>query len=277
MANSPILDACERPSTPSDWKHRVWTVREARAEGLYPPNPPVDTHDGIGYDFTWHHNIPWRTLKLSRKIACVFCAWPVFEQSLDLYGMRTCPLIKSKLKALREQQGPTQQPADERSYAEWVRVFDGLDLGKNEIEQLCESVAWQRWNIVEGPKESIRVEDPGSDDFDDFSRADPAHFDRCMAVERLFNALEELMSDYKVQENGKGDFNDMTGVWSAKPQGPVLAAQILIDEPLVMFEADHWRVMHWGGKVKDKIGTTLTSKAIPSKTCFMVRTRRCDE
>jgi len=36
-------------------------------------------------------------------------------------------------------------------------------------------VAWQNWNIVEGPKESVRTDDPGGDGFDDFTKADPTN------------------------------------------------------------------------------------------------------
>jgi hypothetical protein len=282
MPNSPILDGLDRPDSPNHWTRTDWKIQDARAAGLFPPPAPVNpTNGNLAYDFTWHHNIPWKTLRDSFKVAIVFCEWDVVEMLLDLYGMRLNPLVKRRIKLTKEAIGPTAQNASGATYEKWVNRFSGggeshlgnLSVEKQltnwQVDEIAQGVAWQRWNIVEGPKESIRVEDPGSDGFDDFSRADPAHINRYMAIEDLYHALVDITADYEARKANFASFNHMTGVWSLKLRGPVRNAQFLINQPLVMFNPSHWRVMHWGGQA--------LTKNLSGKVYYQVRTRRTDD
>lgn len=278
MPNSPILDGLERPDSPRSWTRTDWKIHQARAAGLFPPPAPVNpTNGNVSYDFTWHHNIPWKTLRDSFKVVLVFCEWDVVEMLLDLYGMRLCPLTKRRIMLTKEAMGPTASNASGATYEKWVNRFSGgpesllsslsaeKQLTNTQVDELVEKVAWQRWNIVEGPKESIRVEDPGSDGFDDFSRADPANIERYMSVEALYQALLDLEADYEARKAMPANFGHMTGSWSLKMRNTLRGAQFLIDAPLVMFNPAHWRVMHWGGG-------PLT-KDLSGKVYYQVRTR----
>lgn len=282
MPNSPILDGLERPGSPGHWVRTDYRIGAARAAGLFPPPAIVNpTHENFSYEFAWHHNIPWKTLRDSFKVAVVFCDWDVLEGLLDLYGLRHYPAVKRRIRETREAIFPRETHASGATYEKWVNRFSGepgshLDhlsaekqLTKLEVDALAVSVAWQRWNIVEGPKESIRVEDPGSDGFDDFSRADPDRIARYMAIDRLYDALVAIEADYEMRKTMPADFAHMRDEWSVMLRGPVNGAQFLINEPLVMFNPAHWRVMHWGG--------AALTKDLSGKIYYQVRTRRIDD
>lgn len=278
MPNSALLSG-ERPSAPSTWPHTNWTIGQARAAGFFPAGTP--THDGVSYDFTWHHNIPWKTLRDTWNIAYVFCTWDVVEGLMNLYGARRQRGLAKRLRDMREALGMTEKTASGATYQKWLDRFQGgantlLDslsaekqLTKVEADALEEGVAWQRWNIVEGPKESIRVEDPGSDDMDDFSRADRNRPMRYAAIDQLYRALLDLESDYNAARAGWADFKVPRDVWSVKLRGAVRNAQCLINQDLVMFTPQMWRVMYWGGNA---LTTNLSGKLY-----YQVRTRRIDE
>lgn len=281
MPHSPILDGVDRPDSPP-WTRTDWKVGAARAAGLFPPAAAVNpTHDNISYEFAWHHNIPWKVLRDSFKVAVVFCEWDAVEMLLDLYGMRFNPLIKQRIRLTKEALGPTATNAPGATYEKWVSRFSGgpesllgaleasKQLSKLEVDSLVLNVAWQRWNIVEGPKESVRVDDPGSDDFDDFSRADPTNFARYMAVEDLYRELVDLVADYEARKASFADFNYMRTAWTLKLRGVARSAQSLITQPLMMFNPEHWRVMYWNNKPLEK--------NLSGKVYYQVRMRRSDD
>jgi hypothetical protein len=281
MPNSPILDGLDRPSSPTRWTRTDWKIKDARAAGLFPPPAPVDpTHENFAYDFTWHHNIPWKTLRDSFKVAVAFCDWDVVEGLLDLYGLRLYPAIKRKIDSGRDAIFPRATHAPGATYEKWVERLSGnqgsqlgflseeKQLTTLDADIIAESVAWQRWNIVEGPKESVRVDDPGSDGFDDFSMADPSRSARYMAVKRLYNVLVEIEADYETRKTSPASYGHMKDVWSVKLRGPVQSAQFLINESLVMFNHAHWRLSD-----KDKPAT----KNLSGKIYYQVRTRKTDD
>jgi hypothetical protein len=89
----------------------------------------------------------------------------------------------------------------------------------------------------------VRVDDPGSDGFDDFSEADPANFARYDAVSKLYSALCALIQDYGVKKTATGDFDYMRDVMTLRISGAALAAQGLVGKPATMFDTEHWRTL----------------------------------
>ena len=135
---------------------------------------------------------------------------------------------------------------------------------------IAEKVAWQAWNIVEGPKSSIRVDDPGSDYFDDFSCADPENFHRYEVIGALYHALVDVVNYYNMHRTAFLNENEMKAM-STILSGPVLQAQQnLTDESLVMFNAEHWRRY-------EGYGTSPSLKELPGKAYYLLRKRRINE
>lgn len=281
MPNSPYFTG-ERPSPPSNWTRTNWTIGQARAAGFFPPNgPAVNVHDGIGYEFTWHHNIPWKTLRDSWKIIVVFCDWEIVEDLLLCYGQYHNYRIRDKIRGIKAALTPTRTNASGATYEKHVArmgggtesllgsVEDRYHLTNEEADALEFGIAWQGWNINEGPKESIRVEDPGSDGFDDFSRCDAGRYARYITVERLNMAFDDLISDYNARKAQFADHGYIQASWDTPLRNTVRAVKGLRNERPVPFNPAHWRVMHWGGGpiVKDLSG----------KPYWMVRTKRDDE
>ncbi len=281
MPNSPILSG-KRGSSPTEWVRTNWTIGAAREVGLYPPlEQGGAVTDAFSFDFTWHHNIPWATLRDSWNVVFAFCDWDVVDGLLTLYGGNGMPRVRAGLQAMRDALLPGEAELGGRTFAALMERFasgpgsalDGLpeeqQLAKTDADELHTNVAWQRWNIVEGPKESIRCEDPGDDDFDDFSRADTLNFSRYQAIELLYHALEDVLKDYNVKKNAVATVATMRDNWSVKLRGPVVGAQFLVAAPLRMFDHRMWRRMQYGAK-------PLTVKLNP-KEYYLVRTRRADE
>jgi hypothetical protein len=284
MPNSLILDGA-RPEPPN-WTRSQWTLGQARQVNLC---PAAATNGNLSYDFTWHHNIPWRVLRDSFNVVMVFCSWTVVGALLDLYGMRLSPDIRKRIRNLRKalalhnqsnDDQPDEKHAGGATYAKWVERFgrgpgsllEPLkledQLTTEHVDELRQSVAWQRWNIVEGPKESIRVDDPGSDDFDDFRVADPDHFDRYEDVHQLHEVLSDIEADYQRNKALVTSTHKML-TWSAKLQPLMPRMQSLINEPLIMFDPALWRTAAHIGNPKQK--------DIGGKTYYEVRLRRADE
>jgi hypothetical protein len=244
----------------------------------------------LSYDFTWHHNIPWKVLRDSFNVVIVFCNWRVTDALLDLYGMRLSPVIKRRIRDIRaalhlhlpdgNDDKPDEKHAGGATYEKWVARFsDGPEslleplslekqLTSDQVDELTQNVAWQRWNIVEGPKEAIRIDDPGSDDFDDFREADPAHFNRYEAAHELYEALSDIEADYR-RNKGLVTSCDKMRAWSAKLQALVPRTQFLTSEPLMMFDSTVWRVAGYtNGPLEKDLG---------GKMYYQVRLRRGGE
>ncbi|MCO6456350.1 MAG: hypothetical protein J5I93_13710 [Pirellulaceae bacterium] len=279
--HSPILDSFDRPDSPGEWIRTDWKIGEARAVGFFPPaGPNSTTHDGASFDFTWHHNIPWKTLRDSFKVAFVFCQWEATEDLLRLYGFsrHNNPALFQRLKLMRaainvceDGEGMNVRSA---TYEKWVDRFKSgsgswlsslapeKQLTNDDVDMIVQNVAWREWNIVEGPKESIRVEDPGSDGFDDFRDADPDRFDRYMAAFQLHNCLEYLAKDYEAKKGNAADPDYMKTNWSVRLRAAARNAQFLVNERLVKFSTSHWRVM-----------PLAATKDLSGKKYWFVRTR----
>ena len=220
-AYSPILEG-ERPNAPTVWAHAVVSQSKARELGLCPPDATM-----VSYDLTWHHNIPWKTLRESWNVIFVFFDAKTVSDYFHLLaaGNPTCRdalKLGRKLVALKEGLGLNAKNASGATYAKWVERLSSdekyslLDTFANEkklvsddSEALYSIVAWQSWNIVEGPKENVRVEDPGSDDFDDFRFLDPSKYERFQRLYLLYEELQRVIAQYT---HVSGQFCDLSTV-----------------------------------------------------------------
>lgn len=255
---SPIL-AGDRPSPPNTWMRTIIGQQKAWDLGL----APQTTHMA-SYDTTWHHNIPWKTLRESWNIIYAFCDEKTVSDVFYLYH-RGNPLIHKpdkllkKLLTIRSKLGPTPETARSSTYSRWMERLDsGLEhlsegdrLQSDDSDALYSMVAWQKWNIVEGPKESIRVEDPGSDDFDDFRFTDRTNYERFQRVYVYFEALDSLISQYNGVSKSWCDTANMAA-WSRSIDAALEVAKPLAHMPLINFNMNYWQLVSWQGRPQTK-------------------------
>lgn len=251
---SPILEG-KRPSAPTAWTKTTISQSQAQAQGLAPKTTQM-----ISYDLTWHHNIPWSTLRDSWNIIFTFCDIAIVYDLFELYarGNGTCAdphKLKMKLHELRLAIGPNASNASSATYQSWVERFgDDVNTGTSLLpnastdsqldysdwDDLNSIVAWQSWNIVEGPKESVRTDDPGDQAFDDFRKADPKNLNRYSLVYSLYTALGKLIADFNTVKSGSCDMKKVDK-WNAALETAVDAAVGLRFAPKIMFDASMWK------------------------------------
>jgi hypothetical protein len=137
---------------------------------------------------TWHHNIPDTLWRDFWNIMLVNNWSKEMEEFLYLAGMDDRPgndyrisnYIK-KFDKLTKDFGRLQQAnAVQGNVAQifqmdftafngtWALSDSNFLLTADECDKLSTFVSWQSWNIVEGPLNTLRPDDPG-DNFDDFS------------------------------------------------------------------------------------------------------------
>lgn len=251
MPYSPILYG-DRPSPPSTWARTIITQADARRLGLIPNTTTV-----VSYPTTFHHNIPWKTLRDSWNIIYTFFDNETVEQVFNLYAGGNDKLFRS-LKEIKSSVGPNAKNCTSGTFQLWMERLEErghlahLETSKqmtaDERDSLRTIVAWQQWNIVEGPKESVRVEDPGSDDFDDFRFIDQALYDRFQRVYVYFEALELLIAQYGAAQNAFCDLENTVASWIVPFKAALEKAQPLSSSKLVPFDLRYWQLVKFGGK-----------------------------
>ena len=253
---SPTLKG-ERPSAPtgSGWKRTDMKIRVAKNWGLVPHDTKLN--ENLSYNLTWHHNIPWADLRDSWNIVFTFCAKTTVEKLFELYADGNGTLtpevqrsLKTKLLGIKES---LPKPEGAQKYLDCVNrlEMDGHVLSKLPIEKQLDSddsenlaliVAWQRWNIVEGPKESIRTDDPGSDGFDDFRRVDRRkQFLRFGTVGELYESLKWIKTTYMIamQERYSSESDIISG-WQLRADRALNGAAWLADKSVVPIQKKYW-------------------------------------
>jgi len=258
MPYSPILVG-ERVAPPANWARTIVSQADSRTLGLIPATTTI-----ISYPTTWHHNIPWKTLRDSWNIIYTFFSAETVETVFELYAasngtvhhrhklLRTLQEIKSSI-------GPNQETGASGQCNLWMSRLkeDGGQLGHleeskqmtaDQQENLRSIVAWQKWNIVEGPKESVRVEDPGSDDFDDFRFVDRALYDRFQRVYLYFGALEALISRFTALGSTPCDMKNVIAPEETLFKATLDKVQSIVHLPLVPFNVQQWKLIQFGGR-----------------------------
>jgi hypothetical protein len=265
MPSSPIL-AGERPSAPNtvNWKRTQMTLKVGRDWGLVPLNSA--DNENLSYDMTWHHNIPWADLRDSWNVIFTFCQADTVEGVIDLYGDGNGTLtptelgtLKSKLLAIKAQQLEEHKTIQPMSFSGWKDVlnYDGAFLAKMPVSKQLDSddadnlsliVAWQRWNIVEGPKESVRTDDPGSDDFDDFRRVDlRKQHERFNSVYNFYQTLRSVKDSYLIANRDRpsndsfsSKKNENVASWESQVARAVRLLDWVKEAKIVPMQKKYW-------------------------------------
>ena len=136
LANGTFNATDQRPAFPWTTAHtnsrnnkRLWTV-----------DRPVPLNYEI--PMAWHHLIPWNKLRNSWSALAASGQWEVLLAWLKLTDIGA---------------------ADTR-----IGEMQTGTLGTVNASAIETSMCWAQWNLVEGPKEDNRTDDPGGDGFDNF-------------------------------------------------------------------------------------------------------------
>lgn len=266
MPYSPILEG-KRPSSPTigGWQRTDMKVGVAKSWGLVPRDSTLN--ENLSYNLAWHHNIPWADLRDSWNVVFSFCAKATVEKLFDLYAEGNGTLTPEAHRSLRTKLLGIKESLDEKEPAGADRYVDCINrlkvgggdflsrlpvekqLGSNDSENLALIVAWQRWNIVEGPKESVRTDDPGSDDFDDFRKVDRRkQFLRFVTIFELYEALGWVKSSYTIAMQDKCSREIISG-WQARADRALNGAAWLADKKVTPIQKKYWIPVDQKGKL----------------------------
>jgi hypothetical protein len=257
MPYSPILTG-DRIGAPAIWTRTIVNQAQARTLGLIPATTSI-----ISYPTTWHHNIPWKTLRESWNIIYTFFGVETIRKVFELYAASNGTVYQRDklfrtLEGIKESIGPNRENSTSATCNLWMsrlsedgghleHLEESKQMTADQRENLRSVIAWQKWNIVEGPKESIRVEDPGSDDFDDFRFIEPALYDRFQRTYLYFEALDGLVRRYRALDP---KFCDLKLVFAAEEHllnAALEKVHSVIYLPLVPFNPAHWKVVQYTG------------------------------
>jgi hypothetical protein len=109
---------------------------------IWSTDRPVDILYEVPMD--WHHMIPWNVLRNSWSALATSKRWEVLEVWIGLIAVENAAQRLSEMKA------------------------GNLDNGEVQ-DDITERICWAPWNLVEGPNNTNRTDDPGGDGFDAFS------------------------------------------------------------------------------------------------------------
>lgn len=191
---------------------------------------PMDATKDI--DFTWHHNVPWEDLRQAWNIIAVFCRSSEIVRLFKLYRTNHPSYIEQtglsllrKIVFLRAMVGPGTTTAGTRTCGQWMthlRNYEGAEPDQwtleypEERDMLLDLVCWQGWNIVEGPKETVRTDDPGSSGFDGFLMCDPniANRRRHVAAQRMYATMRALIEAFDASKDLPCSWQGHCVAWS---------------------------------------------------------------
>jgi hypothetical protein len=162
LTNNLFIEDPARPDEP-DWPRTQPAAnrnKPVRGEWQY-PMPCIDP-------FTFHHIIPWNTLR--ETWSCL-----AFEQNWDM------------LKTLMGAFGITGANSK-------VQQMKNSELNDTAAAEIHEHLCWVKWNVVEGPLNTHRIDD-AENDFDDFQYGLTAAVKTQMAdVKNLFQAMDGFIT-----------------------------------------------------------------------------------
>lgn len=187
---------------------------------------PVPLNYEIPMD--WHHMIPWNVLRDSWSALATSARWEVLEAWLGLLSVNDADQRLAEMKA--------------------------GTLGPVDAQDITEKLCWARWNLVEGPYNGNRTDDPGGDGFDDFAYLAMSSNVRARAqvLKSIYTTVKDwTYNDATLTKTGtKGLLADLGKVKAYK------------QSPIAMFEGKAWSLVD-AGKI-DKFGLTTSGGRHPT-------------
>ena len=177
---------------------------------LWKVDRPVPLNYSIPMD--WHHMMPWNAIRDSWSALAISGRWDVLKIWLGLLAAND---PETRLGEMR-----------------------GGNLPANERDDLSAKLCWAKWNLVEGPNNTNRTDDPGGEGFDKFTTLKFSNNvrARCQTVHSIY----EMVRNWAVNKNDVSDqqakslVNFFTTLRSYK------------NSPIAMFEPTAWTIVQAG-------------------------------
>jgi hypothetical protein len=192
-----------RPGFP--WQQLAHTESRNNSK-LWKVDRPVPLNYSIPMD--WHHMMPWNAIRDAWSAVITSARWDIVENWLGLLS------VDDSGTRLQEMQAG--------------------NLGGNERDELSEKLCWAKWNLVEGPNNTNRVDDPGGEGFDKFTTLKFSNSvrDRCQIV----NSIYQTVRNWTVNKNDVSD-SDAKAL-----NGLFTSLRAYKGSPIAMFEPAAWVV-----------------------------------
>lgn len=177
---------------------------------VWPLDRPVPLNYEVPMD--WHHMIPWNTLRDAWSALAASQRWEVIEAWLNLLSV---------------------EDADQR-----LAEMKAGTLNTVDAEDLTEKLCWAKWNLVEGPTNGNRTDDPGGEGFDNFSGLKFSNNvrDRSQTLNMIYSTARNWRADDTTLSPAatKGVLADLQKLKSYK------------NSPIPAFEGPAWAVVDAG-------------------------------
>ena len=192
----------ERPGFPWPLAHT-----ESRNNGkLWKVDRPVPLNYSIPMD--WHHMMPWNAIRDSWSAVITSGRWDIVENWLGLLSVD--------------------------GSGTYLQEMQATNLGGNERDDLSAKLCWAKWNLVEGPNNTNRVDDPGGEGFDKFTTLKFSNNvrDRCQIV----NSIYQMVRNWAV------DKDDVSDSEAKALNGLFTSLRAYKSSPIALFEPAAWVV-----------------------------------
>ena len=194
-------------------------------------NRPVPLNYEIPMD--WHHMIPWNVLRDSWSALATSGCWNVLGVWLNLL------LVQNAQTLLQDMQAQNLAPLD----------------AQNTAECMC----WAKWNLVEGPNNTNRTDDPGGDGFDIFhgSKFSSNVRTRSQILNQIYTLVRNWAHNAAVSSSDAKHLAQMLN--NLKPYK---------NSPIAMFDGAAWEMVDAGridkyGIVAPGVGRHPTWRKLP--------------
>ena len=189
-----------------------WPVAHTETKNnakLWKLDRPIPLNYSMPMD--WHHMMPWKVIRDSWSALVTSGRWDVLEIWL---GLLVAGNPKAQLAQMREDK-----------------------LSATDRDDLSAKVCWARWNLVEGPTNTNRTDDPGGDGFDAFTTKFSNNVrDRCQMV----NSIYGVVCGWDVHKNDVSDQD------SKNLSNFFTALNSFKNSPIAMFEPTAWVIVQDG-------------------------------
>jgi len=205
ILNNGTITATQRPDFPWNIKHtntrdnsKIWKL-----------DRPIPINYEIPMD--WHHIIPWKVLRDGWSALATSGRWDVLKEWVNLWGFDEVTIINN--------------------------MRNGV-LGSPDNANMWDKLCWAEWNIVEGPNNDLRIDDPGSDDVDTFNG-----FRMPSNLRDRSNILQLIYTQMKGWDKTKGNISE-------KEAKPLLQSFKKLNSykksPISMFNPEIWELVAEG-------------------------------
>jgi hypothetical protein len=177
---------------------------------LWKTDRPVPLNYDIPMD--WHHMMPWNAIRNSWSALVTSGRWEAIATWLGLLSDDDPETRLTEMKA--------------------------GNLASIPAQDLTEKLCWAKWNLVEGPNNTNRTDDPGGDGFDKFTT--PKFSNNVRTRSQTLHSIYDLVRQWAADKSDVSDKDaKLLSEW-------FIAVRPYKSSPIAMFEPPAWTIVKDG-------------------------------